>query len=146
VRKLSVQARERRLSLLGSGPLPGENAGLPGRADDPLDLVGQLERLGVADGGGQHFRRRVLVPGSGKRVSRCDPFDDPPLRGRRPVACREAFRQIDGLAGPAGGKQAAEADLPDGKGVEQDFVPWCGSEGLDALTGDRCWVSPLPCR
>ena len=41
----------------------------------------------------------------------------------RPVACREAFRQIDGLAGPAGGKQTAEADLPDGKGVEQDFVP-----------------------
>jgi hypothetical protein len=74
-------------------------------------------------GGGQHFRRRVLVPGSGKRVSRCDPFDDPPLRGRRPVACREAFRQIDGLAGPADGKQAAEADLPDGKVLNRTSCP-----------------------
>ncbi len=132
------------MSLSANGLLPGENAGLRGQADDPLDLVGQPERLGVADGGGQHFRRRVLVPGSGKHVSGGNPFDDPPLRSRRRVACREAFRQIDGLAGPAGGKQTAEADLPDGKGVEQDFVPWRGSEGLDALTGDRVKQFRLP--
>ena len=132
------------MSLLSNGLLPGENAGLRGQADEPLDLVGQPERLGVADGGGQHFCRRVLVPGSGKHVSGGNPFDDPPLRSRRPVACREAFRQIDGLAGPAGGKQTAEADLPDGKGVEQDFVPWRGSEGLDALTGDGVKQFRLP--
>jgi hypothetical protein len=126
------------------GLLPGENAGLRGQADDPLDLVGQPERLGVADGDGQHVRRRVLVPGSGKHVSSGDPFDDPPLRGRRPVACREAFRQIDGLAGPAGGKQPAKADLPDGKGAEKDFVPWRGSEGLDALPRDRVKQFHLP--
>ena len=132
------------MSLPANGLLPGENAGLRGQADDPLDLVGQPERLGVADGGGQHVRRRVLVPGSGKHVSGGNPFDDPPLRSRRPVACREAFRQIDGLTGPAGGKQTAEADLPDGKGVEQDLVPWRGSEGLDALTGDRVKQFRLP--
>ncbi len=132
------------MSLLANGLLPDENAGLRGQADDPLDLVGQPERLGVADGGGQHFRRRVPVPGSGEHVSGGNPFDDPPLRSGRPLACREAFRQIDGLAGPAGGQQTAEADLPDGKGVEQDFVPWRGSEGLDALTGDRVKQFRLP--
>ena len=38
----------------------------------------------------------------------------------------EVFRKVDGLASPAGGKQPAEADLPDGEPVEQDFVPGGG--------------------
>jgi hypothetical protein len=66
--------------------LAGENAGLPGQADDPLGLVRQAKRFRVAEGGGQHPRCGVLVSGSGQYADDGDPLDDPPLRGGRPVA------------------------------------------------------------
>jgi hypothetical protein len=91
--------------------------------------VRQAKCFGVADGRGQHVGCRALVSGSGQHIGGSDAFDDPPLRGRRLVVGCEAFREIDGLPRPAGGKQPAETNIPDGERVEQDFLrpAWPGS-------------------
>jgi len=130
-------------SLRADG-LAGENAGLPGQTDDPLDLVRQAERSGVAEGDGQHVGCGVLVSGPGQHIRSGDPLDDPPLRGGWPVTGCQAFCKVDGLASPAGGKQPAEANLPDGEPAEQDFVPRRGFQSLDALPGDRVEQLCLP--
>jgi len=49
--ELFVQAGECCFSLHAKG-LAGKDAGLAGQADDPLDLMRQPERFGVAEGGG----------------------------------------------------------------------------------------------
>jgi hypothetical protein len=56
---------------------PGQDAGTLSQADDSLDLVGQAEGFGIADGGGEHVRRGLLVPGSGENVGSGDPLDHP---------------------------------------------------------------------
>lgn len=61
------------------------------------------------------------------------------------VGC-EAFREVDGLSGAAGGEQPAEVNLPDGERIEQDFVRCRGFQGLDALPGycvEQVWLSGL---
>jgi hypothetical protein len=54
-----------------------------------------------------------------------------------PIVGCGAFREIDGLAGPAGREQPAEADFPDGERVEQDFLPRRGFQGMDTPPSDR---------
>ena len=83
--KLPVQACEGCPRLLVYR-LPGQDTGLAGQPDDPLDLVGQAEGFGVADGGGQHGLGGALVSGPGEHFSGGDPLDDLPVRGRRPAA------------------------------------------------------------
>jgi hypothetical protein len=65
--------------------LPGQVTGLAGQADDPLDLVGQAEGFGVANGRGQQDLGGVLVSRPGQYLGGGDPLDDPPVRGRRPL-------------------------------------------------------------
>ena len=66
--------------------LPGQDTRLPGQPDDPLDLVGQAEGFGVADGGGQHGPGGVLVSGPGEHFSGGDPLDDLPVRDGGPLS------------------------------------------------------------
>jgi hypothetical protein len=89
----------------------------------------QAQRFCVAEGGGQHTGRRVLVSRPGERIRSSDPLDDAPLRGRRAFLGRKAFRQVNGLSCAASGKQPADADLADGESVEEDFVPLVGLQG-----------------
>ena len=102
--------------------LPGQDTGLAGQPDDPLDLVGQAEGFGVADGGGQHGLGGVLVSGPGEHFSGGDPLDDLPVRGRRPAVSRVASGQLGSLSGTAGRQQPAQADLPDGERAEQHIL------------------------
>jgi hypothetical protein len=94
--------------------LPGQDAGMPGQADDPLDLMRQAEGFGVADGGGQHRLGGVLVSGSGEHFCCGDPLDDLPVRGRRHAVAEVVPGEIDGLGGTAGREQSAQADFADG--------------------------------
>lgn len=71
--KLVVQAGESCPRLLVYR-LPGQDTGLAGQPDDPLDLVGQAEGFGVADGAGQHGLGGVLVSGPGEHFSGGDPL------------------------------------------------------------------------
>ncbi len=87
----------------------------------------------------------VLVSGSGQNVGGGDALDDPPLRGGRPVIGCDAFCEIDGLTDATGGEQTAEANLPNGECVKQDFLP-CREEfmTLNALPGGRVEQLRLP--
>jgi hypothetical protein len=114
--------------------VPGENVGPRGQADDPLDLVRQAKCFGVADGRGQHIRSGAFVAGSGQHIGGGDPLDDAPLRGGRPVIGCEALREVNGLADPTGSEQTAEANLPNGERVKQDFLPPCGAQDRPQIT------------
>ena len=63
--ELPVQAREYCFSLRADG-LAGKDTGLLREADDPLDLMRQADRFGVAEGDGQHIGCGVLVSGPGQ--------------------------------------------------------------------------------
>jgi hypothetical protein len=97
--------------------LAREHTGLPGQADDPLDLVRQAQRLGFA---------RLRMADTNSMPTAVSSF--PALASTSAADC----------------EQPADADLPHSEHVEQHFVSFGGLQSLGALVGSRVEQAPLP--
>jgi hypothetical protein len=102
---LSMRARAARACWCTVSP--ARTAGWLARrqTNDPLDLVGQAEGFGVADGGGQHGLGEVLVSRPGEHFSGGDRSASPDSTAARasktsPAACRRVIIDLESLPEP----------------------------------------------
>jgi len=85
-------------------------------------------RFPVAEGGGQHADRGVFFSCPDERI-RVVTRSMTRHCGVGGLPRRKTFDQVNGLSCAASGEQSADADLADGKSVEEDFVSFIGLQG-----------------